>query len=187
MGDPALILLHVQPALLDDADPDVDDVAINNWIPCGVGVRHAREEAEGEGVNTVAGMPVGGHPLVICIAIFRCRRTVVLREPLEHVDEDNVWLAGAPLLEGGMHTNQYGVEEKVREGSIHSDDVSPCFSVEAMFRTSSSTVISVATVCVVWYFVHRKWDWCEGVRIRICCEKSINRAWTRTEKKIHSI
>jgi hypothetical protein len=102
-GDPALVLLRVQPALLDDADPNVDDVAINNWIPCGVGVRRAREEAEGEGVKTITGMLVGGHLLAIRIAIFRRRRTVVLREPLEHVNEDNVWLVEAPLLEGGTH------------------------------------------------------------------------------------
>ncbi len=103
MGDPALVLLRVQPASLDDADPDVDDVRINDRIPCGVGVRRAREEAEGEGVKTVAGMPVGGHPLAIRIAIFRRRRTIVVREPLEKVDKDDVWLAEAPLLEGGTH------------------------------------------------------------------------------------
>jgi hypothetical protein len=153
---------------------------MDNRIPCGVGVRRAREEAEGEGIKTIAGMPVGGHPLAICIAIFRRRRTVVLREPLEHVDEDNVWLAEAPLLEGGTHTNRYGIKENVCEGSIHGDDVSLCFSVEGMFRTSSSAVIFVATVRVVWYLVHRRWDWCKGVRVRICREESINRAWTRT-------
>jgi hypothetical protein len=126
-GDPAFVLLRLQPASLDDADPDVNNVAINDRIPCGVGVRCAREEAEGEGVKTVAGMPVGGHPLAICVPIFRRRRTVVLREPLEHVNKDNVWLAEAPLLEGGTHPNQYGVEENVCEGSIHGDDVSPYF------------------------------------------------------------
>jgi hypothetical protein len=119
LGDPALVLLCVQPSLLDDADPDVDDVAIDNWIPCGVGVRRTCEEAEGEGVKTVAGMPVGGHPLAICIPIFRCPRTVVLRKPLEHVGEDNVWLAEASLLEGDTHPDQYGIKENVREGSIH--------------------------------------------------------------------
>ncbi len=128
-GDPALVLLRVQAASLDDADSDVDDVAIDDRIPCGVGIRRAREEAEGEGVKTVAGMPVGGHPLAIRIAIFRRRRTVMLSEPLKHVDENNVWFAEAPLLEGGAHTERYGVEENVREGSIHGDDVCPRFSV----------------------------------------------------------
>ena len=128
-GDPALVLLRVQAASLDDADSDVDDVAIDDRIPCGVGIRRAREEAEGEGVKTVAGMPVGGHPLAIRIAIFRRRRPVMLSEPLKHVDENNVWFAEAPLLEGGAHTERYGVEENVREGSIHGDDVCPRFSV----------------------------------------------------------
>ncbi len=105
-GDPALVLLRVQPALLDGADPNVNDVAINDRIPCGVGVPRACEEAEGEGVKTIAGMPVGGHPLAICIAIFHRRLTVVLREPFEHVDEDNVWLAEAPLLESGTHPDR---------------------------------------------------------------------------------
>jgi hypothetical protein len=132
-------------------------------------------------------MPVGGHPLAIRIPIFCRRCTVVLRKPLEHVDKDNVWLAKAPLLEGGTHPDRYGVKENVREGSIHGDDVSPCFSVEGMFRTSSSAVIFVATIGVAWYFVHSRWDWCKGVMICICREESTNRVWTRTEKKIHSI
>ncbi len=176
MGDPALVLLRVQPASLDDADPDVDNVAINDRVPCGVGVCRACEEAEGEGIKTVAGMPVGGHPLAICVAIFCRRHTLVLCKPLKHGDKDNVWLAEAPLLEGSTRTNQYGVKENVREGSIHGDDVSPCFSVEGTFHTSSSAVIFVATGRVVWYFVHRRWDWCEGVRVHICREESINRA-----------
>ena len=86
-------------------------IAMDDWIPCGVGVRRAREEAEGEGVKTVAGMPVGGHPLAIRIAIFCRHRTIVLRKPLKHVNEDNVWFPEAPLLEGGTHLNQNGVEE----------------------------------------------------------------------------
>ncbi len=34
-GDPTLVLLRLQPALFDDLDPNVNDVTINNWVPCG--------------------------------------------------------------------------------------------------------------------------------------------------------
>ena len=160
MGDPTIVLLHIQTTSFDDADPDVNNVAIHDQVPCGIGVRRTREEAEGEGVETVPRMPVSGHLLAICIAIFSCRCTVVLHQPLEHGDEDNVWFAEAPLLEGGPHPNQYGVEEDIGKGSIHGNDVSPCFSVEGMFRTSCSAVIFVATIGIVRYIFHSRWDWC---------------------------
>ena len=41
-GDPLLVLFYVQATSFDDADLDIDDVAINDWVPCGVGVTHAR-------------------------------------------------------------------------------------------------------------------------------------------------
>jgi hypothetical protein len=47
--------------------------------------------------------------------------------------KDNVWFAEAPLLEGGAYPNRNGIEEDIGEGSIHGDDVSPCFFVEGMF------------------------------------------------------
>ena len=102
MGNPTLVLLHIQTALFDDTDPNV---AINDWVPCGVGIGHTRKKAKCKGIETVAGMPVGGHPLEIRIAIFRRHCTVVLRKPLEHVDKDNFWFAEAPLLEGGAYPN----------------------------------------------------------------------------------
>ena len=51
----------------------------------------------------------------------------MLREPLKHVDKDNVWFAKALLLKGGAYPNQDGVEEDIGKGSVHGDDVSPCF------------------------------------------------------------
>jgi hypothetical protein len=69
-----------------------------------------------------------------------------------------------PLLEGGTHPDRYGIEEDIIENSIHGNDVSPCFSVEGMFCMSCSADIFVATIVVVRYFVHSRWDWCEGVR-----------------------
>jgi hypothetical protein len=173
--------------LINGPPTNVDDVAINDRVPCGIGVSRARKEAEGEGIKTVAGIPVSGHPLAIHIAIFCPCRTLVLREPLEHVNENNVWFAEAPLLEGGTHPNQNSVKEDISEGSIHGDDVSPYFLVEGMFRTSYNAVIFVRTIGIVRYFVHSRWDWCEGVRVCIRHEETIYKAWTRTEKKIHSI
>ena len=152
-SNPTLVLLRVQTTLFDDTDPDVNDVVINNQVPCGVGVSRACEEAGCKGIKTVAGMPVGSHPLAIRIAIFRRHRTVVLREPLEHGDEDNVWFAKAPLLEGGVYPDQNGVEEDIGEGSIHGDDVSPCFLVKGMSCTNCSAAIFVSTISIVRYFI----------------------------------
>ena len=173
MGDPLLVLLRVQATLFDDADPNVDDVAINNRVPCGIGVGCAREVAEGKGVKAVVKMPVSGHPLAKYIAIFLCPHTVVLREPLKHVNEDNVWFTKALLLEGGVYPNHNGAEENIGEGSIHGDDVSPCFLVKGMSCTSCSVVIFVGTTGIVRYFIH-KWNWCEGVRICIRSEEPVD-------------
>ena len=45
------------------------------------------------------------------------------------------------MLEGGAYPNRNGVEEDIDEGSVHGDDVSPCFLVEGMFHTSCRGVI----------------------------------------------
>ena len=113
--------------------------------------------------------------------------TVVLCKPLEHVNKDHVWFAEAPLLKGGVEPYQNGIKEVIGEGSIHGDDVSPCFLVKSIFCTSCSTVIVVGITGIVGYFVHHRWDWCKGVRIQTLSEEPIDRVWTCTEKKVHSI
>ena len=90
-------------------------------------------------------------------------------------------------MEGGAYPNRNGIEEDIGEGSIHGDDVSPCFFVEGMFCTSCSVVIFVGSIGIVRYFVRIRWEWCEGVWIRICSEKPVDWLWTHTEQKVHSI
>ena len=160
---------------------------IDNQVPCGIGIGCVREEAEVEGIEAVAGMPVGSHPLVIHIAIFCCCCTMRLHKQLKHVNKDNVWSAEAPLLEGGANPDQNSVKENIGEGSIHGDDVSPCFLVKGMSCTICSAVIFVGTTGIVRYFVRNRWDWCKGIRIDIRSEEPVDRAWTRTEKKVHCI
>ena len=109
--------------------------------------------------KTVARMPVGNHPLANCITIFHRRCTVVLCKPLKHVDKDNAWFAVAPLLESDTYPNRNGIDGDIVEGSIHGDDISPCFLVEDMFCRSCSVVIFVGTIGIVQYFVHNRWDW----------------------------
>ena len=69
-GNPTLVLLHVQTALFDDGDPNVDDVVINDQVPCGVGIGCTCKEAECKGIETVAGMLVGGHLFTFVVSTF---------------------------------------------------------------------------------------------------------------------
>ncbi len=67
------------------------------------GVRRSGEEAENEGIKSVGEVPIGGHALLVCLAILGCRLTVLVDKPEEEVDKDNDRLAEAPLLEGSAH------------------------------------------------------------------------------------
>ena len=185
--DPLLVLLNVQAASFDDADSDVNDAVINDRVPRGIGSDHACEEAEGKGFEAIARMPVGGQLMAVHIAIFHRQCTIVLREPLEHVEEDNIRFAEALLLKGGTDPDQNSVEENISEGSIHGDDVIPCFFVKGMSRTSCSMVIFVGTAGIVRYFIQNRCDWCKGIMILVCSEEPVDGAWTCTEKKVHRI
>ena len=83
--DPIFVFLGVHPAAFDYAQADVDDVAIVHRVACRACVGCSDEEVRREGLESVGGMPVGGHLLPILFTIFsRC--FVVLRdEPIEHV------------------------------------------------------------------------------------------------------
>ncbi len=43
-----------------------------------------------EGLESIRGLPVGGHLLPIIFAIIGCRFSILLDEPVEHVEEDGV-------------------------------------------------------------------------------------------------
>ena len=96
--DPIFVLLGVHPTPLYDAQSDVDDVAIVHRVAGCARVGRANEEARCEGLETVGGMPVGGHSLSILFAIFGRRFAIFLGEPVEHVEEDGVRLLHANWL-----------------------------------------------------------------------------------------
>ncbi len=183
MGNPLRVLLHIQAALFDHTDADINDVLINNPVPCGIGVGRARNEAEGKGVESVTGIPVGSHPLAVHVVIFRHRRTAVLSKPLKHVNEDNVQFTEALLLEGYVDPDQNGVKENIAEDGIHCDDVSPCLLVKCMSCGRCDMVIFVGTLGIDQDFVHRGRERCEDVRICIRSEEPIDWLWTRIEKR----
>ena len=83
--DPSFVLLGVHSTLFDDAQADVDDVAIVHRVAGRTRVGSTDEEASCEGLEAVGGMPVGGHSLSILFAIFCCCFTIFHDEPIEHV------------------------------------------------------------------------------------------------------
>ena len=102
-SNPGLVLLAVHPALLDDAEANVEDVDFVHPEARAAGVRSSGEEAEDEGIKPIGGVPIGGHALPVCLAILgRC--LIVLVDKLEEeVKEDDIGLVEAPLSEGGTH------------------------------------------------------------------------------------
>jgi hypothetical protein len=76
-SNPGLLLLAVHPALLDDAEDNVDDVNIIHFVDRAPGVRRSGEEAEDKGIKTVGRVPIGSHALWVCLAILGHRLTVL--------------------------------------------------------------------------------------------------------------
>ncbi len=99
-----LVLLTIHTALLDDAEANVDDVDVIHHEARAAGVHSSGEEAEDEGIEPVGGVPIGGHALLVCLAILGHRLTVLVDEPEEEVDKDDIRFAKVPLLEGSMHS-----------------------------------------------------------------------------------
>ncbi len=97
-SNPGLVLLAVHPALLDDAEANVNNVNVVHFEACAAGVRSSGEEKEDEGIKPVGKVPIGGHALLVCLAIFGRCFTVLVDKPEEEVNEDNIRLAEAPLL-----------------------------------------------------------------------------------------
>ena len=84
--------------MFDDAQANVNNVNVVHFEACAAGVRSSGEEAEDEGIKPVSRVPIGGHALPVCLAILGRRLTVLVDEPEEEVNEDNIRLAEAPLL-----------------------------------------------------------------------------------------
>jgi hypothetical protein len=103
VSNPGLVLFALHPALLDDAEANVNDVDVVYPEARAAGVRSSSEEAEDESIKLVGRLPIGGHALSICLAIFGHRLTVLVDKPEEEVDKDNIRLMKVPLLEGSAH------------------------------------------------------------------------------------
>ncbi len=102
-SDPGLVLFAIHPALLDDAEANVDDVNIVHPEARASGVHGTGEEAEDKGIKPVGGVPIGSHALPVCLAILGCRLTILVDKPEEEVNKDNIGLPEAPLLGGSVH------------------------------------------------------------------------------------
>jgi hypothetical protein len=85
VGNPTFVFLGGHPSSLDDAQADVDDVAIVHWVAGRTRVGSTDEEASCEGLKAVGGMPVGGHSLSILFAIFCYCFAVLHDEPIKYV------------------------------------------------------------------------------------------------------
>jgi hypothetical protein len=101
--NPCLVLLGIHAIPLDYTEANVANVVVGHREVGASCECHAGEEAEDKCVKAVGGMPVGCHALTVCFGIFCHCLTVVVNKPHKHIDEKNVWLAKAPLLEGGVH------------------------------------------------------------------------------------
>ncbi len=102
-SDPGLVFLAVHPALLDDAEANVNCVDIIHPVALAAGIRSFNEEVEDEGIEPIGGVPIGGHALPVGLAILGRHLTVLVDKPGEEVDKDNIRLSKAPLLEGSAH------------------------------------------------------------------------------------
>jgi hypothetical protein len=102
-SNPGLVLFAVHPALLDDAEANVNNVDVVHPVASAAGVCSTGEEAEDEGIEPVGGMPIGGNALPVHLTILGRRLTLLVDEPKEEVDENNIGLAKAPLLGGSTH------------------------------------------------------------------------------------
>ncbi len=73
-------------------------------------------------------MPVGGHPLSVLFAVLSRRLPILANKPVNHVEEDSVWLFHVDGLVG--FANRFGElgEEDVQEPCIHGDNVSTRFA-----------------------------------------------------------
>jgi hypothetical protein len=85
--------------VFDDAQANVNNVNVVHRIAGAAGKGRASEKAEDEVVKSVGRMPIRSHALAIGFAVLRCCLSVVVDESQEHIDEDEVGLAEALLLE----------------------------------------------------------------------------------------
>jgi hypothetical protein len=184
-SDPGLVLLAVHPTLLDNAEANVDDVDVVHLESCAAGARSSNEEVEDEGIKPVGGVPISGHALPVCRAILGSCLTVLIDEPEEEVDEDDIGFAEVPLLKGSTHLGQHGLKEDVDKGSVHRYNVCLRLLVSCVHRADRGTTVVINVRGVVGYIGYLQRDEHEGVGVRFCGEESIDIARSCTEEQVH--
>ncbi len=156
---PVFVLFGVHSASINDAQADVNDIALAHWVSHRAHIRWANEEACCKELKAIGGMPFGGHPLPICFAIFGRGFAILLDEPLEHVEKYHVWVLHPDWLV--CLTNCLGKirEEHVGKGPIHPDDICSCFLVEGVCGFEALALIVRGAGREVWDRVNffRKW------------------------------
>ncbi len=103
ISNPGLVLFAVHPTLFDDSEANVNNVDVVHPVARAAGIRSIGEEAEDEGIEPVGRVPISGQALPFCLGILGRRLTVLVDEPEEEVDKDNIGLAEVPLLGGSVH------------------------------------------------------------------------------------
>jgi hypothetical protein len=98
-SNPGLALLAIHPALLDNAEANVNNVDVLHLESCAAGVRSSSEEVGDKCIELVGRVPIGGHVLPVHLAILSSCLTVLVDEPEEVVNKDNFRLVEVPLLE----------------------------------------------------------------------------------------
>ncbi len=124
----ALVLLGVHAAAFDDAQANIDDIALLHRIAGCTCIRCANEEVRCKRLKAVRGMPVGGHPLSVLFAVLGCCLPILANKPVKHVEGDSVRLFHADGLVGFANRFVELGKEDVRERCIHGDNVSMHFA-----------------------------------------------------------
>ncbi len=168
-----------------DAEANVNNVAVSHCVVGASPKCRAGEQVEEECVEAVSRMPIGSHLLPVCFAILGHCFAVVVDKPQEHIDKDDIWLAEAPLLEGGAHLQQEGIKENIGEGGIHSHDVGPHFCINGMLCAHCRMVVVISALSVVRHLSNHRWEGSKVGPIHVSREESIDFLGTGTEEKIH--
>ncbi len=126
--NPTLVLLGVRATAFDDVQANIDDIVLLHRIAGCACIQCADEEACCKQLEAVRGMPVGGHLLLVLFVVLGCRLPILANKPVEHVEEDSVWLFHVDGLVGFANQFEELGEEDVQECCIHGDNVSTRFA-----------------------------------------------------------
>jgi hypothetical protein len=91
--DPRLVFFRIHATALDEAQADVDEVDIIHLDIRATGVGGAGEEPKDENVEAIGRVPIGSHSLSVGLAILGSCLAVLVDEPEEEIDKNDVRFA----------------------------------------------------------------------------------------------